>query len=68
MLFDLFNMDRSREYTFWVKRVYQVASILNMDYFQLWKLPEVEFEILEKRAQEIVEEGERKMRQLQDKG
>jgi hypothetical protein len=54
MLFDLYNVDKNKEYEYWVNRVHVVASVLNYDYFKLWDLPEVEFEILEKIAIEEI--------------
>ena len=67
MLFDLYNIDRNKEYEYWVNRVHLVASILEYDYFKLWDLPEVEFEILEKFAFEELEQRKARIEEIKTK-
>lgn len=61
MLFDLYAIPKEVEYDYWVKKVYFVSSVLNMDYFKLWDLPEYEFSILEDLAKEEVETRKKRL-------
>lgn len=55
MTFDLHypNDVKAAAYKNWVKRVYVVASTLNLSYLELWELPEQEFLVLEEIALEM---------------
>lgn len=64
MLFDLYNIDKSGEYEYWVNRVHFVASMLEYDYFKLWDLPELEFEILEEIANKELEGRKAKLDEI----
>lgn len=64
MLFDLYNIDKAQEYEYWVNRVHIVASVLSYDYFKLWDLPEVEFEILERFATKELESRQEKIKEI----
>ena len=66
MLFDLFDIPKEKEYRYWVERVSRVATTLGYDYFKLWELPELEFEILEKKAEEILENRKKQLDDLKD--
>lgn len=61
MLFDLYDVPKEKEYRYWVERVELVARTLGFDYFKLWELPELEFEILEKKAHEILEDRKKQL-------
>ena len=67
MLFDLYNMDKAQEYEYWVNRIHLVASILEYDYFKLWDLPEVEFEILEEFATKELEGRKARIEEISSK-
>ena len=56
MTFDLhYSNDRKAEaYKMWVRRVYYVASVLELSYSELWDLPEQEFLVLEGLAAEVL--------------
>ena len=64
MLFDLYNIDKTQEYEYWVNRVHIVASVLSYDYFKLWDLPEVEFEILERYATKELENRQERIKEI----
>ena len=68
MLFDLYNTDRTKEYEYWINRVHVVASVLSYDYFKLWDLPELEFEILERSALDELSKRKAKIDEIQSKG
>lgn len=56
MTFDL-HYDRERkaeEFRTWIRRVYLVASTLQLSYKELWELPEQEFLVLEEIARETI--------------
>jgi hypothetical protein len=67
MLFDLYNTDKAQEYEYWVNRIHLVASILEYDYFKLWDLPEVEFEILEEFATKELEGRKARIEEISSK-
>ena len=68
MLFDLYNIDKSLEYEYWINRVHVVAAILQYDYFKLWDLPELEFEILEKFAIQEFEGRKARFEEIKSRG
>ena len=65
MLFDLYNMDKTQEYEYWVNRVHFVSTILEYDYFKLWDLPEFEFDMLEKIAIKELEKRKAKIKDIE---
>ena len=66
MLFDLYDIPKEKEYDYWVKRVHFVASVLSYSYFELWNLPEHEFNILESLARSEVETRKKRLEEIRD--
>lgn len=68
MTFDLHysNEHKAEAYKLWVKRIYAVASTLNLSYAELWDLPEQEFLVLEEIAAEQREAEIEKRKKLQE--
>ena len=68
MLFDLFDIDKKQEYTYWVKKLHFIASVLQYDYFKLWELPEYEIGLLENFAIEELEFRKKQQDELKEMG
>lgn len=68
MIFDLHykNEDKAEAFKMWVKRVYMVASTLNLSYKELWELPEQEFLILEQISDEIIKKQKEAQEELKN--
>ena len=66
ILFDLHALDKGEEYKLWVRRISNVASILEYDYFKLWEIPEHEFKLLEEIANEMRENREKKLKEMRE--
>ena len=54
------------QFELWVRRVYNVSSILSIPYKDLWELPEAEFLILERIAEEELQKREARIQGLQE--
>jgi hypothetical protein len=65
MTFDLHypNEKKSDAFKTWVRRIYLVASTLNLSYNELWELPEQEFLVLEEISEEVI----KKKKEAQEK-
>lgn len=68
MTFDLHldPKDKQGEYTSWVNRILSVSTALELSYFDLWQIPEHEFEMLENIAREMREKARQKSEQLRE--
>ena len=66
MLFDLFDIPKEIEYEHWINRINFVASTLEYDYFKLWEIPEAEFIILERYANELIEKRQKKLDEIKN--
>lgn len=68
MTFDLHysNDQKAEAFRIWVRRIYYVASTLNLSYLEMWELPEQEFLILEEMALAIIEERKRRKKELEE--
>lgn len=68
MTFDLHldEKDKQGEYTSWINRILFVSNTLEISYSEIWQLPEQEFLLLERIAQEIKENTKQKQEQLKE--
>jgi hypothetical protein len=66
MTFDLHykNETKSEAFKIWVKRIYLVASTLNLSYKELWELPEQEFLVLEEISDEVIKKKKENQEKL----
>lgn len=58
------NDKKSEAFKTWVKRVYLVASTLNLSYKELWELPEQEFLVLEEISEEVIKKRKENQEKL----
>lgn len=67
MTFDLHcsNEEKSENFKAWVKRIYLVSSTLNLNYSELWDLPEQEFMVLEGISDEVTKAKKEMQQKLQ---